>query len=198
MAAQTHAQTHAFAQQAQTLALAWLDHDPSTRLPSVWAVIRHIPRGLPDEDRVVVALVIRAVAGRFCGSIPFAVPIDTRLRWHRAPDVNVVRALEIALRRFGDPTLRLATIARQMHLSSSYLSGLVSRVTGYGMTTHLRLIRLLHATDRLAGTPLTIKEVAAACGYASTSELDTEFRTWFGMTPGEFRHWTTSLGPNFR
>ena len=198
MGVQAHPETHAFAQVAQTLALAWLDHDSSTRLPRVWAVIRHVPRDLPDEDRVVVALVIRAVAERFCGSIPFAVPIDTRLRWHRAADVNVVRALEIALRRFGDPTLRLATIARQMHLSSSYLSGLVSTVTGYGMTTHLRLIRLLHAADRLGGTPLTIKEISADCGYASTSELDTEFRKWFAMTPGEFRHWTTLLGPNLR
>ena len=76
MAAQTHAQTHAFAQQAQTLALAWLDHDPSTRLPSVRTRYR-IPHVVRDDAGRVQTL--NDIAG---STLPLksesAFPIRTR------------------------------------------------------------------------------------------------------------------------
>jgi hypothetical protein len=57
--------TFAFAQQAQLLALVWLEPDPVLRFPVVWDVLRQTPRAEVRNERIVSALIVSRIARAF-------------------------------------------------------------------------------------------------------------------------------------
>ncbi len=58
-----------------------------------------------------------------------------------------------------------------------------------GVTPHYYLIRsrIERARELLAGTDLSLSEIAFATGFSDQSHLTRHFRQMIGMTPGQFR-----------
>lgn len=184
--------TYEFVQQAQTAALTWLDPDPVKRASTVCDLLRAIPQRDREQDRVVIALVVKGIAAAYFKRVGNDdLSVATRRRRGRIADLHVVRALDYIMREFQDSSLRLPTVAKKCGVSAPYLSQLVKATTGYGCRTHLRLVRVLCACNLLTKTALSVKEVAARSGYRSTAELDHEFRRWLHLQPNEFRRWAT-------
>jgi AraC-like DNA-binding protein len=187
---ESHAGIFQFAQRAQTLALVFLEPDPVRRLPGVWDVLAEAPRCDRDDDRAVLAEILRRLAGAFVRAArPRELPPETRLRRAKLSDVHCSRALECILREFADAALNLGAAARRCGVSAPYLSHLISVSTRHGFHTHLSGVRILHAAHLLATAPLSIQEVADKSGFGNTSALDREFKKRFNMTPGEFMRW---------
>lgn len=185
-----HLEVFQFAQKAQTLAAVLMEDDPVRRLPRVWDVLCDAPRCDRDEDRVVLAVIIRRMAEAFFDAErPRELSLDARLRRAHVRDVHAARALECIRREFSNAALDLRWTADRCHLSVSYLSHLLSVNTRYGFHAHLGAIRILHSARLLATTPLSVEEVADKSGFGSTAALDREFRRRFDMTPSEFRRW---------
>jgi two-component system, response regulator YesN len=95
-----------------------------------------------------------------------------------------VRIALAALRRLSpDSDLRLETVARTVRLSRCHLSRLIKKETGHGFREHLRNVRMETARTALSQTTLSIKEVAAGCGFRNTSAFDREFKRVHGLSP---------------
>jgi AraC-like DNA-binding protein len=186
-----HAEIFAFTQSVQALALVLLDPDPVRRLSGVWDVLSQVPRCDRDDDRVVLSVILRRLAEGLChAESARELSPEDRLRRAHVGDVHCLRALACIRREFANPALDLRAAANKCRLSAPYLSHLLSVTTGHGFHTHLSWVRILHGICLLAGSPLSIEEVADQSGFKSGSVLDHEFRKRFHMTPSELRRWS--------
>jgi AraC-like DNA-binding protein len=159
-------------------------------LPGVWDVLSEVPRCDHDDDRVVLAVILRRLSEAFVrAERPRELPPEARIRRVHVSDVHCSRALECIRREFANSALDLRAVANKCRLSAPYLSHLISVSTRYGFHAHLSGVRILHAANGLATTPLSIQEAADNSGFKSTTVLDHEFKTRFCMTPSEFRRW---------
>jgi len=93
----------------------------------------------------------------------------------------------VVTRRLTERGLTAAEVAKEMNLSMGHLLHLLKRHTGGGFRDYLNAVRLARAKELLASTTLSIKEVAAAAGYTSTSQFDHRFRAVHGVTPTAYR-----------
>jgi transcriptional regulator GlxA family with amidase domain len=118
-------------------------------------------------------------------------PARPRYR-HRALDPHVGRSLAVIEARHREPRLSLRDVASTVNLSPWHLTRLLKRATGGGFVTHVHRVRISAAERLLRDTSLTVKQVAAAVGYANTSQLDRHFRCLRGTTPVSFRRRATS------
>lgn len=102
-------------------------------------------------------------------------------------DPRVSLAVEIIATRYADSRLRLTTIAKELNLSPTHLSRLLTRHTGRGFAAHMRERRIAAASDLLRRSVLSVKQVRVAVGYTSTALLDRHFKATYGTTPSSFR-----------
>ncbi len=78
--------------------------------------------------------------------------------------------------------------ARIAGLSEAHLSRLFKRETGQSMRRYCLQTRLDNARQILeADSEVSVKSVGRQCGFESESCFHTNFRKFFGMTPGEYR-----------
>lgn len=102
-------------------------------------------------------------------------------------DAKVQLALSIVSHEYTSPTLSLEVVARRVRWSKFHLSRSIAHLTGTRFRDHLAFARLAAAQEALREGVLTIKEIAAACGFASTSSFDREFRRHCGCSPTQWR-----------
>jgi AraC family transcriptional regulator len=88
---------------------------------------------------------------------------------------------------FADPAIRLSSAARHAALSPAYLARLLKTSTGLTFLQHLRRFRVQHAEGLLLTTLLSIKEIAAQCGYNASGSFDRDFRRVHRVPPGVWR-----------
>jgi Transcriptional regulator containing an amidase domain and an AraC-type DNA-binding HTH domain len=122
------------------------------------------------------------------------------LRRHSTP----VRSDELELSRVGlvdrrirrsvelmhaqlDQELSLKSLAAASHLSPFHFSRLFKKLTGVTPHNYLAAIRATRAQSLLAGTDMSITEIASHVGYLSASHFTKAFRFSTGTTPREFR-----------
>jgi AraC-like DNA-binding protein len=96
-------------------------------------------------------------------------------------------ALHIIERRYADPSLRLACVARELNRSSSYVARLLKQSTRAGFRQHLHQARIRAAERLLLETSLSIKEIAVRVGYQRTNQLDIHFRRLRHSSPTRYR-----------
>jgi AraC-like DNA-binding protein len=78
-------------------------------------------------------------------------------------------------------------VARKIGLSPAHFSRLVRRALGHPFSEELQRIRLRTATRLLAQPHLSIKEIAAHCGFNDQSYFTRVFREKHGVPPQAFR-----------
>ena len=80
-----------------------------------------------------------------------------------------------------------ATATRELGVSKRYLVKLLRSHYGLGFRAALRQARIQTARALLERSSKTIKEIAVAAGYSSTSQFDRDFRLECRMTPSTYR-----------
>lgn len=103
---------------------------------------------------------------------------------------NLQRVLTLIDTRHCDANLTLREVSDELQLSLSHVSRLLNQHLGCGFRAHLNRLRISNAQRLLRNPALSVKEVAAAVGYRSTSELDRHFRRFCATTPALFRRTT--------
>jgi AraC-like DNA-binding protein len=81
----------------------------------------------------------------------------------------------------------IQALAQYLRVSRSHLSRVIKRETGHSAQWHLTHTRLQHAERLLQDAHLSIKEVAAATGFRSTSCFDRQFHRTYGVPPSVYR-----------
>ena len=117
---------------------------------------------------------------------PFLSDRDADTAWS-ACDVRVGRALAAIDGGYRDPNLRLDAVAADSALSPSRLVRLLQAHTGAGFSANVHRRRLAEAQRLLTTTKMSVKEIAIAVGYGSSTQLARRFMRQYGRTPVAFR-----------
>lgn len=83
--------------------------------------------------------------------------------------------------------ISLAEIAAVGNISRSYLSDFFKRETGVSPGAYLIKLRMEKASQLLGTTFLSIKQIAAEVGYNSSRDFGRHFKSYFDVTPSEYR-----------
>jgi AraC-like DNA-binding protein len=113
-------------------------------------------------------------------------------RFEIAPLDN--RVIEIRRRVDEDPTFdwSVAGLAQSAGVTPGHLHALSRRVLGKSMKRYIVESRLRHAMlllkQKRDGEPLSIFEVSEACGFSSQHFFSRQFKSYFNMSPLEYRN----------
>ncbi len=98
-----------------------------------------------------------------------------------------VRAAITHMRDNLHRTLSLDEIARVAQLSPGHLRRLFKRETSVSPVQYLSRLRIQRAKELLKGSPLSVKEIAAAIGMGDVSHFVRNFKKASGTTPTAHR-----------
>ncbi|WP_161524790.1 helix-turn-helix domain-containing protein [Alteribacter lacisalsi] len=110
-----------------------------------------------------------------------------RVRRHQVALDPVERGILYMESRYWDPELTLEKVSTEAGRNPFYFSDQLSKVTGSGFRALLTSIRIREAKRLLTDHSLTIKEVAAGCGFHSPNYFSRKFKEKEGMSPKEYR-----------
>ncbi len=79
------------------------------------------------------------------------------------------------------------TIAKETHVSESYLSHLFPKETGMSLTDYITKERMTLAKSLLGTSTLPVQMVAIKAGYNNISYFIRTFKKTFGITPNDYR-----------
>jgi AraC-like DNA-binding protein len=91
----------------------------------------------------------------------------------------------------GSPELSIEALAREVALTGTQVRKLFRRETRMRPKQYLQRLRLKKAVRLLRHSPLTVKEIAFECGFATDNYFHLVFRAAFGLTPRAFREQQT-------
>jgi AraC family transcriptional regulator of adaptative response / methylphosphotriester-DNA alkyltransferase methyltransferase len=103
-------------------------------------------------------------------------------------------AVEIIAAEYSRP-IRIEEVSRRVATSPRQLQRVFADVGGRGFREHLRAIRMSHASDLLATTELTVKQIARRVGYDDPSQFSKAFKRTYGVSPSKTRATTADSGP---
>jgi AraC-like DNA-binding protein len=83
--------------------------------------------------------------------------------------------------------ITLESLSRLEHLSTYYISHLITEGTGMSFREFLCFARVEFSEMNLLDTNKKINVIAQEAGFSATSYYIKYFRKWFGMTPDEYR-----------
>lgn len=89
-------------------------------------------------------------------------------------------------RRYSEP-LHIHDLALRYSISSSYLRSLFQQYLNKSPKSYLSEVRYEHAAKLLLYTRLTLKEIAAACGYSDEFHFSKAFKQQNGQPPSAMR-----------
>lgn len=87
--------------------------------------------------------------------------------------------------RAGLPSVRY--FADKVHLSPNYFGDLVKKETGHSPQEYVQLRLVDLAKEQIAGTELTMSEIAYALGFQYPQHFSRFFKKHTGVTPNEYR-----------
>jgi AraC family transcriptional regulator len=132
-------------------------------------------------DHVSLAVGVH-VASTYGGMRPVARPVRGGLApWQER------RAKEILCANLDGGVVSLKDVARECRLSVSHFSRAFRRSMGVAPHNWLLMHRVEVAKEKLRNTPLSLSDVALACGFADQSHLTRVFTGMVGVSPGAWR-----------
>ena len=99
----------------------------------------------------------------------------------------VLTVIQIIKSSYSDCNLTLETIAQKLFVSKSHLSKMFKSMTGQQFSEYLRHFRLERACEMLKSSDLTIEQIVKECGLRDISTFYSNFSSYIGMTPNEYR-----------
>jgi transcriptional regulator GlxA family with amidase domain len=111
----------------------------------------------------------------------------------RVPDLRIRRALEVIERDYSS-RLTVAYLAEIVGLSRSRFEHLFRTQTGKRLKPALRRIRLSKSQALLAGSTLSIKEIADRVGFRSASAFSRAFEKLYREPPSRWRRRRAEAG----
>ncbi|MFB7598821.1 helix-turn-helix domain-containing protein [Streptomyces sp. NPDC056160] len=160
--------------------------------PDFAAIRASLSAGDEVVEQVVRALPAAAHAGDLYAESAAAFLVThllARGRDHRVPGPEhraVREGVAIMHERLADP-LTLADIAGEVHLSVYHFVRVFREATGQTPHRYLTGLRIERARLLLAGTGLTVAQIAERCGFSGPGSLSSAFLTHVGVRPAAYR-----------
>lgn len=84
--------------------------------------------------------------------------------------------------------IKMTIIAKEVHVSVSYLSRLFKQETGQSIVHYIKNIRLKYAKELLLTTEDSIESIAFNSGYRSRNLFNSDFKEKYGHSPRSFKN----------
>ena len=84
-------------------------------------------------------------------------------------------------------TVTLTDLSKEFFMNSSYVSQIFKQRTGQNFSEYLTQVRMQKAVQLLATTDEKIYVISAEVGYANTKYFIRAFRSYYRMSPSEYR-----------
>ena len=133
----------------------------------------------PESPALVHVAVARLLAAVFCARA------GSGEAFKAAPPV-LHKAVEWMQLYYFQPT-RVKKLAEMSGLSPSHFNRIFKRTFGTSPIDWLRRERISQAKRRLVESNESVKQIAEQVGYADRFFFSKDFKSYTGMTPGEFR-----------
>lgn len=142
----------------------------------------------PDVRNDALAAHVReALAATCVWRLIQAIPLISRSpAFHGESEDDAFRGAIIRLfEQHADQPLTLRTMARALRQGERTLTGRCRRVLGATPQQAFLAVRLERARALLTGTTLSVKEVAATCGFADQFHFSRVFKKRYGTSPSQ-------------
>ncbi|HVK74572.1 MAG TPA: AraC family transcriptional regulator [Kofleriaceae bacterium] len=106
--------------------------------------------------------------------------------WHGSNVMRLEATLQYLRENFAEP-LPLPLVARKAGFSVPTFSRVFKKATGTSFLTYVRAMRVEHAKSLITTTPMSIDQIAQACGFQSQHHLIRSFKKATNQTPGAYR-----------
>jgi AraC-like DNA-binding protein len=106
--------------------------------------------------------------------------------WQGSNVMRLEATLQYLRENFSEP-LPLPAVARKAGFSVPTFSRVFRRATGTSFLPYVRALRVEHAKNLIATTPMSIDQIAQACGFQSQHHLIRSFKKATNQTPGAYR-----------
>ena len=116
----------------------------------------------------------------------FVLPPPPAASQSKSVDPRIAAALGMLASDLERPP-NIKRIAALLRLSVRHFERLFKRETGQSVRSFLLATRMARAKRMLQGSPLLVKEVAAALGYRDKSDFTRDFRKQCGFPPSRSR-----------
>lgn len=103
------------------------------------------------------------------------------------PHFKIHQCIQLVGSSLDDPALSVRRLAQALHCAPDYLSHLFCKETGTRLAEYINRSRVARAKHLLEATPLTVKEVAWACGYMDPGYFTRIFHRLEDATPRAWR-----------
>ena len=101
------------------------------------------------------------------------------------------REAELEIEERYDRPISLTTLADHVGIHRATLAAAFRRFRQTSVGELIRSVRVARASDALASTRAPIDEIAQQTGFADQAHLSRVFKRVTGMTPGQFRRYTS-------
>ena len=152
--------------------------------PIAECVLRVLRASEDPVERALVAplaieeLVYRLLRSDVAGAVRSAI--------QPAGDADKIHLAMRYLRAHVDRPVAVEEVARHVAMSPSHFAHRFRAVARVSPMQYLKQLRLQHARTLLIADGLRVNEAASRAGYESTSHFTREFKSAFGVAPGEF------------
>jgi DNA-binding response OmpR family regulator len=123
---------------------------------------------------------MRQRLGQYEGKNTDHIPVNATLEL-------VYQARDKLLTQLQNPP-SLDELARTLGTNRTKLAQAFRARLGLSVFAYLRRQRLIRASHLLRETQFTIKQIAAQVGYRNSRDFSVAFKTYFSVTPSEYRH----------
>lgn len=104
--------------------------------------------------------------------------------------IQVIRQVKAIIKQEFDQDLSLDYLAQQVHFTPSYLSYVFKKETGDNLVKYITDYRMSIARQLLEDGNKKILQVAKLCGYENQSYFNRLFKTYYGVTPKQYKEKT--------
>ncbi len=124
----------------------------------------------------------------------FIQSICTELSRKNTNNASVVNEaiLEYINANLTENDFNLNSLSYQFNLNRNYLAKLIKEETSYGFNDYVNSKKIALAKELLAGTALTVEEIAHRTGFSYAHYFIKVFKNFEGITPGQFREMQTN------
>ncbi len=106
---------------------------------------------------------------------------------HKVPRRKIQQAIDFIVEHYNSPDLSLAGVAKELFISSTYLSTLFKQELGTNFLDYVHQYRIEKAKAMLQSGDCKIQTVARELGYFDEAHFTRTFKKWAGILPSQYK-----------